>query len=341
MRRRHRTVSHAIVAAALGWVVAAVLVAPASLASTIKVDCAHKSLATAIAKAPPGSTIEVSGTCTGNFVIDKNLTVVGAPSATLDGGGAGTTLTIIGFKAVHLAHLVITGGLGTDGGGVADLSGGSLSLDHVKVSGNSATGGSTPGSARGGGIFVQNPAFVTLSHSTITNNHVSVSGSNAEIAYGGGLYVTGQLTISDSTVTGNTAHGSSNNNAGDGDGAGIAVQGSMTMTGTKVSGNQASGQGPQFGDAHGGGIFWLPVENDVLDVFGSTISWTTRRARLPERPLLRVEGCSPSPAPSAQVRYPSWGRPSAGTRPRRRPLGPMHSPRGARSSQTGGLRTRC
>jgi hypothetical protein len=275
MHRRHRLFIRGIRSVVPATVVAvlAVGLTPTGASAVVKtVDCGHTALGPVLTAIPTNSTIKLKGVCTGNFVISKNITLQGAPTATLDGGGTGSTLTLFGFHAFHLSHLDVVGGTASDGGGIEFAGGGMLTLDHVGVTGNSATGGTHPGSAHGGGVDVRDPAFVTITNSTISNNHVSISGANAEFADGGGLYMTGQLTIMNSTVNGNTSLASSNNNAGIAEGAGIAVQGSATLTATKVTNNQATGQGPQFGDAHGGGVFWIPISNDVLRVTGSTIS---------------------------------------------------------------------
>ncbi|HEY7283609.1 MAG TPA: choice-of-anchor Q domain-containing protein [Actinomycetota bacterium] len=267
MRRRHR-----VVVVALAGVGSWLVVAPDASAVVKTVDCAKTDLAPVLLSIPTNSTVKLKGTCTGNFTADKNLTLVGTPTATLNGGGVDTTLTLDGFHAYHLSHVNITGGSASDGGGIEFAGGGSLTLDHVRVTANSAVGGRHPSVAQGGGVDVRNPAFVTITNSTIANNHVSVSGTGFQAAEGGGLYVTGQLTISNSVVNGNTTQGSSTDNAGEGDGAGILVIGSMTMTATKVTNNQATGVGPTVGDSHGGGIFWSPVINDVMTVTDSTIS---------------------------------------------------------------------
>jgi hypothetical protein len=55
----------------------------------ITVHCPADNLQTAINAAATGSTLRVDGTCTGNFSIDKDLTLSGP--AILDGGGVPTT----------------------------------------------------------------------------------------------------------------------------------------------------------------------------------------------------------------------------------------------------------
>jgi len=76
---------------------------------------APTNLQIAIASAAPGSTVIVSGSCTGNFTINKNLVLEGQPSSNpvLNGNGSGVVLTIQAQANVLVAGLVITGGTGS------------------------------------------------------------------------------------------------------------------------------------------------------------------------------------------------------------------------------------
>src|SRR5437763_12452586 len=62
-------------------------------------------LGTAIAEAQPGDTVLVIGTCNGNFVIPKDLTLSGRPSDrqsdVINGGGSGAVLAIAGGTFPH------------------------------------------------------------------------------------------------------------------------------------------------------------------------------------------------------------------------------------------------
>jgi len=62
----------------------AVWASPAA-AATIKVNCSSQDLQAKITAATPGSTLSVEGRCSGNFTIDKDLTLQGSTTATLDG----------------------------------------------------------------------------------------------------------------------------------------------------------------------------------------------------------------------------------------------------------------
>jgi hypothetical protein len=94
----------------------------------------------------------------------------------------------------------------------------------------------------GGGIF--NGGTLTVSNCTISGNS-AVSYS----AGGGGIYNGWTLTIIDSTIVGNSA--SSGNGTGSGSGGGILNGGTLTITNSTISGNSASGIG--FAEAASGG----------------------------------------------------------------------------------------
>src|SRR3954470_6700206 len=102
---------------------------PRAGADTVAVNCATGSLQTKIDNASPGTVILVKGTCDGTFVIPRNLTLKGNPTATLDGGSTGATLTVTGTRVIHLRSLVVTGGLGEAGGGIAMADGGGIDVE--------------------------------------------------------------------------------------------------------------------------------------------------------------------------------------------------------------------
>jgi nitrous oxidase accessory protein NosD len=208
-----------IVAAAAVLVTGATLVAPlgASAAPPNTVDCSTTSLQTAIKNASPGSTLAVSGTCSGTFTIDKNLTLTGLRSAALDGERGGTTVTVASGATVTLTTLTVTGGSMS---GIRNQ--GVLTLNNVIVSGNSSPDD-------GGGLY--NNGTITLLDSTLSRNKASASGFGT----GGGLFnccfsTSVPNVIRNSNITGNTAaSGGGIENLGD----------SLTLWDTTVSSNRA------------------------------------------------------------------------------------------------------
>lgn len=97
-------------------------------------------------------------------------------------------------------------------------SGGPLTLTHTSVSGNTAKAAGRSGTARGGGIFaalVPNgppPGRLTLVDSSVTNN--ALSGSPHITVRGGGLFATFKLTLTNSSISGNTPDDCSGNSCG-------------------------------------------------------------------------------------------------------------------------------
>lgn len=93
-----------------GVVSAALMAGAPAGAAIVHVNCSHANLQKKINHAASGSTLQITGTCVGGFLIqNKNLKLIGDPQATLDARGVDRTLTLSGAK-VRLAHLVVTGG---------------------------------------------------------------------------------------------------------------------------------------------------------------------------------------------------------------------------------------
>ena len=200
-------------------------------------------LATAITAANAGDTINVWGTCTGNFTVSKNLTLKGQnKNAILDGNESGTVLqitdgttTVDGLKITNGVADVSSpdnNGLCCVGGGIA-ISGptaGARVLNSL-VTGNSA-------SLFGGAIDVDE-GTLDLVNSTVSAN-TAVSGS-------GGIDTDfGTVTLTGSTVSGNTV---TNGSAG-----GIwNFGGTVTLNNSTISGNSASRPSPDL-VARGGGV---------------------------------------------------------------------------------------
>lgn len=292
------------------WLVVGAL--PAG-AATIDVYCppyGADNLQTAITGAAPGSTLAIHGTCTGNFTVNKNLTLQGVTAgASLNGNAAGTTLTVSTGATVKIQTLAITNGLtAAHGGGIRLIDAGTtVNLVAAVVSGNSA--------AHGGGITLDGTfETLTLTNSTVVGNHADGEGGGIEngvlttptnntitltgstlrenTAGAGGGIDTGPygalLTLTNSVLTGNTALDN---------GGGIASQSStVSLNGVSVTGNRAfGGAGLWFADIDatitnstitrnsthsegtgypgGAGIYHLSVNDSTLDVSNSTIAY--------------------------------------------------------------------
>ena len=188
-------------------------------------------LADAIAAAASGDTIDVLGTCVGNFRLDKNLTLAGH-NATLDGNRTGRVVRIAAGVTAGLSDLTITNGKTASLGGGIYLAGTAV-LNGVTVirneggannfgGGIEADGGSTltlidsivrDNVAGGsGGIDIFEGATVSLVRTTVTRNHATgvttdgcMFGSAFYSCAGGVWNYHATLALVDSDVTRNEA----------------------------------------------------------------------------------------------------------------------------------------
>jgi nitrous oxidase accessory protein NosD len=221
-------------------------------------------LASAIEEAQPGDTLQVSGVCSGNFAISKNLTLTGRYSGrhedVIDGGGSGIVLrntSAAGAFDLTLSDLTITGG---EIGVLVDAA--SLSLARTRVTGNSDIGvlnGAVASTtiedsviSDNGGLGVQGSLFgsIAISNSTVRDNagggiysgRAALTIANSLIADNtirGGVGGNRHIEVADSVIEGNTSVGF---------GGGIAAfdLGTLDLTRSIVRGNSA---------IRGGGIF--------------------------------------------------------------------------------------
>jgi predicted outer membrane repeat protein len=173
------------------------------------------------------------------LVVDKNLTLRGASSATTILQPAGSGQRVIMVTSGHnlrLENLTITGGsVPSSAGGGVYLENGGLELVSCVISNNSAS--------YGGGVFQAGTS------SSLIATDSQILGNTATI-HGGGLYVEGNATLTNTTLAGNTAGNH---------GGGMHVnQGNVHLVGGIVSGNHAT-------DGNGGGVNL----NNGLDVNGT------------------------------------------------------------------------
>ena len=239
-------------------------------------------LATALTAAAAGDTVNVWGTCVGNFALAKDVTLQGkGKGATLDGNQTGRVLNITTGTTATIRDLTITngrrdglgggiyvrpdatvmlvdsavtnntGGAKSIGGGIEADEGSNLTLIRSVVSGNSA------GSSGGIDIFF---ATVRLIDSRVTGNHATrPPGPREEGADGCGfgdpivLYACaggiwnyhGTLDLTNTTVSSNTAAYRGGGLRTDATlDAGSPIDGITTLGGsTMISSNTAADQG--------------------------------------------------------------------------------------------------
>jgi hypothetical protein len=248
--------------------------APPAVAGTINVNCSTMNLQNKINTAPGGSTLLITGTCVGNFTVDKDLTLKGNPSATLDGNHAGTTLSIPHTHTVHLVALITTNGSATTGAGISRPTGGVLTLNRVTVKDNVAA---SPGFAAGGGIEGGSSPLTLRASRVVFNRAAAVGGTDAE-ALGGGIFA-GQLTLIGSTVSFNRAVAKPQSGDATALGGGVFDGGTLSTTSSHLDGNRATAIGPGRAGAIGGAVHL--GASGLLDfaVQGSTMSSNVATAR--------------------------------------------------------------
>ncbi len=208
--------------------------------SPVPVDCVEDpstALQDAIAAAYDGDTLEISGTCTGAFVIPPRfsggLTLRGAtPTATLDGQFDGTSvLTVAAGADATVDSLTITrGGSGDPGpGSCSEQDGEGINNAGTLVLRDGTVTNNIVGNCgvKGGGIF--NTGELTITGSTVSDNFTGYVGGGIENSFGA------TMTVTNSTVAGNGA----------GLYSGMSNDGTLTLNYATVSGNTLLG-------SHGG-----------------------------------------------------------------------------------------
>jgi hypothetical protein len=242
----------------------------ATIAVTNGNDHGRGSLRQAIHDASPGDTINFAPSVasvnltTDELVIDKNLTITGPHDNRLTVQRSTQSLA---FRIFHITSStavvsifrlrILNGIAGDDGDGGGIRSAGVLTLTDCIISGNQSVGSEFLG-GHGGGVLNESGTMM-IRHCTISNNSASYfTGSSGDIpnGSGGGVFNEpgGSLTITDSTISGNSCsvHDGFDLNFGAGGGGGIDNGGSMAVRNCTISGNSVDGTGMVI--MYGGGI---------------------------------------------------------------------------------------
>ena len=219
----------------------------------------------------------------------NTITLLGLPDpSTIDLGSAlptisGQTLTIVGagqdaltvrrvsgtdfpifttnVSAVTIRGMTITQGRAVPqggpvfGGGIYSFAG-SLDLEDVGVVGNAAAMSGANAFAEGGGVYKEQ-GTLTIRDSTISQNTVDATSTDAGLAFAGGVAaasVTG-LQVFNSTIGHNTVSATGPDSA-TASGGGIVVFGTtIEIVDSTVSANTAAVEGTEFAEATGGGVW--------------------------------------------------------------------------------------
>ncbi|MGI8857394.1 MAG: choice-of-anchor Q domain-containing protein [Thermomicrobiales bacterium] len=200
------------------------------------------SLDTLLSASADGDTITFSVNCMDANAIMPAAQLFIGHSVTIDGSGhmvvvdgtnSGQRIFFISSTStVILTNLTITNGsTPANGGGIFNF--GTLTLDHVALTGNTASNNT------GGGGGIWSDGTLTVTNSTISNNHATGASGT-----GGGLRVNGgSATLVNVTISGNSAAAS---------GAGIFTGGgTVTLTNAIVAGNSDTTSGHPPDDING------------------------------------------------------------------------------------------
>ena len=175
----------------------------------------------------------------------------GADTILFDAGLDGATISLVAgemaiFEAVTIDASGLTSGLTIDAQRNSRIFNITATTGDFAIAGLTITGGRTRlEDASGGAIRSLTDGNLTIDQSTISGN--STWGDYAKgggIYAGGGPFTRGDVTLINSTVSGNSTAGESAY------GGGISANHNVTLTNSTVSGNSTAGE-----SAYGGGIY--------------------------------------------------------------------------------------
>ena len=214
------------------------------------------SLRAAVGAAVSGDTIDLTALACGTITLttgfiavpQDDLTVLGPGAAALsiDGGaqygvlrhsGSGT-LSLSGLAFAHGHHESATAPRGGCLYSAANMSVTDSTLSYCAAVGTSSA------LTLGGAIYTHGD--LTLLRTGVTDSHAQGMASGA---HGGGVYVQGNFTATDSTISRNQAYGAPING---GQGGGAMIAGTTNVKGTTISGNGAYSVGGLYtmGEVH-------------------------------------------------------------------------------------------
>jgi len=207
--------------------------------------------------------------------VNKGLTLTGPGADQLAiSGNHARRILMVNSGRVTISGITFRDGdassSGSSGGGIYNVYG-DLTLQEVVVTHNRAGGKSSTssngGQATGGGIY--NSGTLTITHSTISNNTAQGGSTSAEgysggTGRGGGIYSHNALILINSTLSGNLALGGeatgTTGTGGWGEGGGLMRgNGDVTLSNATISNNTATGGSGATanGNGDGGGIYAL------------------------------------------------------------------------------------
>lgn len=197
------------------------------------------------------------GNADGDLLIGSDITLDPTGAVRIDGGMIDRVFSVGSAGALTASDLTITRGVTPDQG-AAILSGGSLTLTGVTLTGNQT--------GLGGGAISNAGGTATLKNVTISGNQAGGDG-------GGLNNVSGTATLNNVTLAGNVADSDA---SGDGDGGGIFNDAGTTAVSNTIIGDNTDGStggSPRAPDC--AGTIQSGGYNLIEDVGGCTIAGVT------------------------------------------------------------------
>ena len=201
-----------------------------------------------------------------NSTFTANITSTDEPDTESFGGA------VIGIRSnFTIDASTFTGNTARDGGGAVSTTGETLTISGSEFDGNTATAG------HGGAVVIGATDSAAISTSTFTGNTAGSGG--AAIAYEDLFNTVGSLTLSDSTITDNTALAEGDNGFGGGT---VAVRGPnsaqldhVTMTGNTNPGGGAAIDAPDENVTITNSALYNPASQGEINAGSGTTSFST------------------------------------------------------------------
>jgi Trypsin-like peptidase domain len=189
-------------------------------------------------------------------IVQKNLTIQGPIPGHITIREIGVNLIIDPSASVTISGVAFQGSNTKDQPALINNQG-KLTLKNCTVSGNTVAAGLFGFS--GGGIL--NSGTIIMANSTVSGNAVYSSFDG----YGGGIFNSGTIIMANSIISSNAVESQSGGSGGGGGGI-YNGEGTITMTNSTISGNTASSKGD---DSKGGGIY---NSKGMITMTNSTVS---------------------------------------------------------------------
>ena len=209
----------------------------------------------------------------GDIDIFEPMTIrgVGPGLTEIDGSGFGNVpsrvFDLVSNSTLNASHLTVHSGNSTEnsqdhGGGIMVRSGSTLNLDHAAVVNNVVSDPNNTLMLNGGGIYFQNMAAGTITHSVISNNSADYAGGGVFLAASGsGPF--GTVEVGETIIAGNAANGGAEEN--------LLTQNHTLRQFTTLGGNllQITSSNQGFTDGVSGDHFGVPdyVVSTIADTY--------------------------------------------------------------------------